>query len=142
VYCYAGNTVFCIDAGTGLIHWRKVVGSSSNYLNETNLLLTRNSLIARSSKELYALDKRTGNVIWEKNDLNVYSPAGMMEHSGKLWFTCQSLLAIDLNTGDTKIETADAASLWSNSISHHPTLGRVYTGDEDFIFCLDYSRLK
>ena len=144
VYFFGTWHAYSIDPSDGSTNWSYNVGvSTGGDFNTANILVVDDLLIVKQENRfMTAIDKETGNKVWF-NPETAAMPYLLREHNDTIWFASGGILAIDASCGQLLFKwDNDGKGWWSNSVLPHPTNGKIFTTDGDFIYCLDPKHMK
>jgi outer membrane protein assembly factor BamB len=145
VYFIGVRTVYCIDAPTGEIIWKKYFSEVGEHLWTCNILIAEDKLIVNpDNQNLYALDPHTGEEIWKETNSGSTCWNDMVFYEGVVYFGSWGegrLYAVDAQTGEhiwaeqSPNKAKDSRANINTGVAINPDLGYIYTADGFFAMC-------
>ena len=146
IYFIGVRTVYCIDAPTGEIIWKKYFSEVGEHLWTCNILIAENKLIVNpDNQNLYALNPHTGEEIWKETNSGSTCWDDMVFYKGIVYFGSWGegrLYAVDAQTGEhiwaeqSPNKAKDSRANINTGVAINPDLGYIYTADGFFAMCI------
>ena len=129
IYFATTEGVYCINADNGALIWKRPI--DANFKNGPQLEVVNNKIIVSCSRGLgvFALDKNTGNTIWNYNNPN-YLASVVSENNGMVYFNEIGSTFPYNNSLITAINTETGILIWSkpsNYMFGYFVNGRIYS---------------
>lgn len=103
-YFLGTSTVYCIDLKSGKLAWKHAFIPYQVHFMGGSMLMFENKLIVKAgTDELYALDSKTGNIIWNLRDI-ASGEGHMSEYNGYLYFLGGYFCMVNARTGQQLIK--------------------------------------
>ena len=143
LYFQGQSTLFCYDLNDGEVVWKRTFstgfGSSNSAIAEGKIIINA------YSKNIYALDLATGDIIWENSETETENSTSMVYHNGNVYFISEGrgkLLGIQVSDGEVVLEMDSPNDTGFNGvglrsgIAIHPELNYLYMSDNYFLMCI------
>jgi len=142
LYVASAKRFFCFDLVTGIPIWQMdFEGGTDHMLSGRYLVIDDKVILKDTAKDLYALDKESGTVIWHNPNAGSV-PSDIVYHNEYLYYTSGDghLYAFEEETGETiwkERSPHENGDFSLTGVAINEDLGLLYTSDKFYVYAFE-----